>query len=513
MFCKVCGAVLQYESQRISHYEGKKHTQKVRLYLQARKPQVEAGVKRSRESNFQYDGAVDRSRFCQLCNMVFSSPVVAQSHYVGKVHTKKLKKLGLPPVTGSFLQEQTDEAAPPPAPSAPAVPEPVAPPSPPEEQSQGPGVDLSDANKHCRLCAASFNNPLMAQQHYSGRKHQRSAARSRVGQELGEEAGAAARSTGGGTFVCPVCSVTLGSAEMHQAHMRGNKHQNQEPGAAAPVQGARRKVYGSFQDELADYIQEQRARGLGQAAGDGPPPGAGALLQPGPPPAGTQGLSTQGAPLRRGGVRGCAPRSRPLRPGPGPQRRGPPWGPRCCPPLLGQSQFGPRGPEGPPWAPAFPSESWDPQFEERLNPLLPAPLAGDRGCPPHRARAQLRESSQELSSPGSEEESSGSSSRAESSRRRKRKRERRARGGSDPGEEEEETRHKRRKRQELAKQDRQRPEKSREEGEERPSQGPKEEKHRQKKWKHRKEKREKKEEVDSRTEEEKLWDESILGLM
>nr|XP_015215647.1 PREDICTED: lysine-rich coiled-coil protein 1 [Lepisosteus oculatus] len=254
-------------------------------------------------------------------------------------------------------------------------------------------------------------------------------------------------SAGGGTFVCPVCSVTLSSAEMYQAHMRGNKHQNQEPGAAAP------------------------------------------------------------------GVRGCAPRSRPLRPGPGPQRRGPPWGPRCRPPLLGQSQFGPRGPEGPPWAPAFPSESWDPQFEERLNPLLPTPLAGDRGCPPHRARAQLRESSQELSSPGSEEESSGSSSRAESSRRRKRKRERRARGGSDPGEEEEETRHKRRKRQELAKQDRQRPEKSREEGEERPSQGPKEEKHRQKKWKHRKEKREKKEEVDSRTEEEKLWDESILGLM
>lgn len=36
---------------------------------------------------------VDRNKFCDLCNMIFSSPVVAQSHYVGKVHAKKLKQL------------------------------------------------------------------------------------------------------------------------------------------------------------------------------------------------------------------------------------------------------------------------------------------------------------------------------------------------------------------------------------------------------------------------------------
>lgn len=35
----------------------------------------------------------DRNKFCDLCNMIFSSPVVAQSHYVGKVHAKKLKQL------------------------------------------------------------------------------------------------------------------------------------------------------------------------------------------------------------------------------------------------------------------------------------------------------------------------------------------------------------------------------------------------------------------------------------
>lgn len=36
---------------------------------------------------------MDRNKFCDLCNMIFSSSVVAQSHYVGKFHAKKLKQL------------------------------------------------------------------------------------------------------------------------------------------------------------------------------------------------------------------------------------------------------------------------------------------------------------------------------------------------------------------------------------------------------------------------------------
>lgn len=39
----------------------------------------------------------DKDYFCALCNMVFSSPVVAKSHYEGKVHTKNLRKQGLQP--------------------------------------------------------------------------------------------------------------------------------------------------------------------------------------------------------------------------------------------------------------------------------------------------------------------------------------------------------------------------------------------------------------------------------
>lgn len=38
-------------------------------------------------------------------------------------------------------------------------------------------ADLKDPNKHCSLCAATFNNPHMALQHYNGRKHQRNLSR------------------------------------------------------------------------------------------------------------------------------------------------------------------------------------------------------------------------------------------------------------------------------------------------------------------------------------------------
>lgn len=44
---------------------------------------------------------------------------------------------------------------------------------------------LKDPDRYCSLCAASFNNPQMALQHYNGRKHQRNVARQELLKELG----------------------------------------------------------------------------------------------------------------------------------------------------------------------------------------------------------------------------------------------------------------------------------------------------------------------------------------
>lgn len=37
----------------------------------------------------------DEDHVCRLCNMVFSSHMVATSHYEGKVHAKNMRKQGL----------------------------------------------------------------------------------------------------------------------------------------------------------------------------------------------------------------------------------------------------------------------------------------------------------------------------------------------------------------------------------------------------------------------------------
>ncbi|XP_075428008.1 lysine-rich coiled-coil protein 1 [Ascaphus truei] len=274
-FCKVCSANLPFESNRISHYEGKKHAQKVRLYFQTPNEQEEIPVKKQKidRADFHVDGvrAMDRNQFCSLCNMVFSSPVVAQSHYVGKVHGKKLRQLlGEPSqwapqtdhVTSIVLAQLTsrpEKAVPPVAVTHPSLPLAEKPNQQEMITEQLPSTDdeseLNDPDKHCRLCSAFFNKPLMAQQHYNGKKHARNEARKKMMEGMEEP------SAGYGQFVCPVCSVTLQSIEMYQSHMQGNKHQVKES-MLANLMKTSKKSYDSFQDELADYIKVQKARGL-----------------------------------------------------------------------------------------------------------------------------------------------------------------------------------------------------------------------------------------------------------
>ncbi|XP_053556294.1 lysine-rich coiled-coil protein 1 [Bombina bombina] len=254
---------------------GKKHAQRVRLYFQ-RNEQEELSNKKQKldHINFQVDGggAFDKNKFCSLCNMVFSSPVVAQSHYVGKIHAKKLRQL-----PGENIQglSQTDEM---PSPVVSQPPNTAVPPvtmtshsqtfvlSQEDLNSEQPSfpdneADLSDPDKYCKLCCASFNNPLVAQQHYNGKKHARNEARRKMMEEL-EETGVPMEANGcDGKYVCPICSVSLTSIEMYQSHMQGNKHLTKE-NMVANLMKTSKKNYDSFQDELADYIKVQKARGL-----------------------------------------------------------------------------------------------------------------------------------------------------------------------------------------------------------------------------------------------------------
>ncbi|GAB0200295.1 zinc finger matrin-type protein 4 [Grus japonensis] len=209
-YCKVCSAQLISESQRVAHYEGS-------------------------------DGdSVDKNKCCTLCNMSFTSAVVAESHYQGKIHAKRLKLLlGEQPALkatettlSSLKQPHTD--------SPPVVPSPH---------------QRRDSDRYCQLCAAWFNNPMMAQQHYDGKKHKKNAARADLLEQLGktldlgelrglgfadESRVVLPLSIDGGlqscavavdipglkrSYTCNICNVTLNSIEQYHAHLKGSKHQ------------------------------------------------------------------------------------------------------------------------------------------------------------------------------------------------------------------------------------------------------------------------------------------------
>uniref|UniRef100_A0A3B4A8S4 Zinc finger protein 346 n=1 Tax=Periophthalmus magnuspinnatus TaxID=409849 RepID=A0A3B4A8S4_9GOBI len=138
--CKVCSAVLISESQKLTHYQSKKHANKVRRYFFIQNENEPTFKKPSTDDNVK----TDRHKVCLVCNMTFTSPVMAESHYQGKVHAKnlRLKTVGpqnTAPPTVQAKKQKTEES---------------------------PLNDKSNPNHFCSVCQASFNNPMMAEQHY-----------------------------------------------------------------------------------------------------------------------------------------------------------------------------------------------------------------------------------------------------------------------------------------------------------------------------------------------------------
>ncbi|XP_078138805.1 zinc finger matrin-type protein 4-like isoform X2 [Centroberyx gerrardi] len=100
-YCNICNAQLISESQRIAHYESRKHANKVRLFYMLHPEDGGPPSKRLRPDNpDSADTVVDKNKCCTLCNMFFTSAIVAQSHYQGKTHAKRVR-LVLGPLAGT----------------------------------------------------------------------------------------------------------------------------------------------------------------------------------------------------------------------------------------------------------------------------------------------------------------------------------------------------------------------------------------------------------------------------
>ncbi|XP_013057310.3 zinc finger protein 346 isoform X3 [Anser cygnoides] len=223
--CKVCSALLISESQRLAHYQSKKHANKVRRYLSIHGEDELAPGKRMKvdankqESKQEGSNGEDRNKCCPICNMTFSSPAVATSHYLGKTHAKNVKQ----------QSPKAEEVAPPQKHPATLPTSTVS--------SNEENKDIADPDKFCSLCHATFNNPLMAKQHYVGKKHRKQETKHKLMAHYGRTPDAPAASfMAGKGYPCNTCNIVLNSIEQYQAHISGFKHKNQMPGAV-PVVG------------------------------------------------------------------------------------------------------------------------------------------------------------------------------------------------------------------------------------------------------------------------------------
>uniref|UniRef100_A0A3B3D0H8 Zinc finger, matrin-type 4a n=1 Tax=Oryzias melastigma TaxID=30732 RepID=A0A3B3D0H8_ORYME len=192
--------------------QSRKHANKVRLYYMLHPVDGGCPAKKLRTDNGSDEGDVDKNKCCTLCNMSFTSAVVAQSHYQGKIHAKRLKLL-----LGEQPAITAKEASPSPSPY---------PKSSPETSPMTSPRQRRDSDRYCQLCNAWFNNPGMAQQHYDGKKHKKNAARADLLEQLGKTLDMGEMKGLKKSYTCEVCSVTLNSVAQYHAHLQGSKHQN-----------------------------------------------------------------------------------------------------------------------------------------------------------------------------------------------------------------------------------------------------------------------------------------------
>ncbi|NP_001089789.1 zinc finger matrin-type 3 L homeolog [Xenopus laevis] len=104
--CKLCNVTLNSAQQAQAHYQGKNHNKKLRNYcassscpassrmsqtVEMISPQAVSSLNTSSTKACGRVILATENDYCKLCDASFSSPVVAQAHYQGKNHAKRLR--------------------------------------------------------------------------------------------------------------------------------------------------------------------------------------------------------------------------------------------------------------------------------------------------------------------------------------------------------------------------------------------------------------------------------------
>uniref|UniRef100_A0A3Q3VMS3 Zinc finger matrin-type protein 3 n=1 Tax=Mola mola TaxID=94237 RepID=A0A3Q3VMS3_MOLML len=103
LYCKLCNVTLNSAQQAQAHYQGKNHSKKLRNFYAGSQQPPAIRIPEALEAAGQTalsSGSTDRvtrvilateNDYCKLCDASFSSLAVAQAHYQGKNHAKKLR--------------------------------------------------------------------------------------------------------------------------------------------------------------------------------------------------------------------------------------------------------------------------------------------------------------------------------------------------------------------------------------------------------------------------------------
>lgn len=123
--------------------------------------------------------------------MTFFSPVVAQSHYLGKTHAKNLKLKQQSTKVEALSKRLTNPFL-------------VA-----STLALHQNREMIDPDKFCSLCHATFNDPAMAQQHYEGKKHRKQETKLKLMAHYGRLADPAVTDSGKGAQLTPIVESEL----------------------------------------------------------------------------------------------------------------------------------------------------------------------------------------------------------------------------------------------------------------------------------------------------------------
>ncbi|ELV13458.1 Zinc finger matrin-type protein 3 [Tupaia chinensis] len=105
LYCRLCSVTLNSAQQARAHYQGKNHGKKLRNYYAANSCPPPARVSSVEPAAAPVPGPpqagsckpggrvilATENDYCKLCDASFSSPAVAQAHYQGKNHAKRLR--------------------------------------------------------------------------------------------------------------------------------------------------------------------------------------------------------------------------------------------------------------------------------------------------------------------------------------------------------------------------------------------------------------------------------------